>query len=327
MMKRVCTQIPGSYQPWPGLLLFLSLLLPQPALAAKCLFLSSYHQGYAWSDGIEHGVRSVLAGHCELRQFDMDTKRHKTPPEIEKKALEARALIDTWQPDVVIAADDNAAQYVVMPFYKDHHIPFVFCGINWTVEEYGFPYRNVTGMIEVAPVEPLFDKAQALLQSPRRAVYLGANTETEQKNLQRVQEEAARRGIHLEPHLVETSAAWLAAFRLAQNADFIVLGSKEGINDWDDARVQAGVQEASRRLSLTNHDWMMPYAMLGFTKFPEEQGEWAAQTALHILAGASPATVPIVPNRKWDIWANTDLLATTDIHLSKQLLQKAKKVY
>jgi hypothetical protein len=48
---------------------------------------------------------------------------------------------------------------------------------------------------------------------------------------------------------------------------------------------------------------------------------------LHILAGTPPATIPIVPNRKWDIWANTDLLAAAGIRLSKQLLQKAKKVY
>ena len=310
-----------------GMLCGLSLLVPQQAWAVKCLFLSSYHQGYAWSDGVEHGVRSVLEGRCELKQFDMDTKRYKTTQEIEQKAREAKALIDTWQPDVVIAADDNAAKYVIMPFYKDHRIPFVFCGINWTVEEYGFPYRNATGMVEVAPIEPLFDKAQALVPHPRRAFYLGANTETERKNLQRVQEEAERRGIQLEAPLVETTAAWLAAFRTAQHYDFIVLGSKEGINDWDDARVRAGVKETSQRLSLTNHDWMMPYAMLGLTKVPEEQGEWAAQTALHILTGTPPATIPIVPNRKWDIWANTDLLATAGIRLSKQLLQKAKKVY
>jgi hypothetical protein len=100
---------------------------------------------------VERGVRSVLEGRCEVKQFDMDTKRYKTTTEIEQKAHEAKILIDTWQPDVVIAADDNAAKYVIMAFYKDHRIPFVFCGINWTVEEYGFPYRNATGMIEVAP--------------------------------------------------------------------------------------------------------------------------------------------------------------------------------
>src|SRR5437588_510727 len=101
-------------------------------------------------------------------------------------------------------------------FYKDHAIPFVFCGINWTVKEYGFPYQNVTGMIEVAPIEPLFDQAKALLTAHSRAFYLGANTSTERKNLERVQAVATRRGIQLDSRLVDTTEAWLAAFHHAQ---------------------------------------------------------------------------------------------------------------
>ena len=93
------------------------------AEAARCLFVSSYHQGYAWSDGVERGLRSVLDGNCEVRQFDMDTKRKKTKADKEKAALEAKRIIETWEPDVVIVADDNAAKYVVQPFYKDHETP------------------------------------------------------------------------------------------------------------------------------------------------------------------------------------------------------------
>jgi ABC-type uncharacterized transport system substrate-binding protein len=257
----------------------------------------------------------------------MDAKRLKDLKDLEQKALEAKALIEAWQPNIVITADDDAAKYLIMPFYKDHTIPFVFCGINWTVEEYGFPYRNATGMVEVAPIEPLFDKAQALLPQHERTFYLGANTSTERKNLQRVREEAERRGIRLEARLVDTTDAWLAALRAAQDYDFVVLGSNSGINDWDEAAARAGVRKVSQRLSLTNHEWMMPYAMLGLTKVPEEQGEWAARTALHILAGANPASIPIVPNRKWDIWVHTALLETAGIRIPKPLLQKAKKVY
>jgi len=59
------------------------------------------------------------------------------------KALEAKALIESWQPDGVITADDKAAKYIIKPFGKEHTMPFVFCGINWTVQEYGFPHCNV----------------------------------------------------------------------------------------------------------------------------------------------------------------------------------------
>ena len=52
---------------------------PDVASAAtkKCLFVSPYHQGYAWWDGVERGLRSVLEGRCVIRQFDMSTKRKK----------------------------------------------------------------------------------------------------------------------------------------------------------------------------------------------------------------------------------------------------------
>jgi len=310
-----------------SLLVLLSLCITRQAFAAKCLFISSYHRGYAWSDGVERGVRSVLEGQCDVRQFDLDAKRHKEAQTLEQKALEAKALIDSWQPDIVITADDEAAKYLVMPFYKDHSLPFVFCGINWTVAEYGFPYRNATGMVEVAPIEPLFDKVEALLPNHGRGFYLGAHTSTESKNLQRLQEEAERRGIRLEHRLVDTADTWLAAFEAAQQYDFVLLGSNSGINDWDDAKAIAGVHKASHRLSLTNHEWMMPYAMLGLTKVPEEQGEWAAHTALSILEGVEPLSIPIVPNRKWDIWVNLPLVETAGLHVPKPLLQKAKKVY
>ena len=310
-----------------SIVLLITLGTMQPAWAAKCLFISSYHQGYAWSDGVERGVRAGLGNRCTLKQFDMDTKRHKDIESVQQKALEARILIEFWQPDVVITADDNAAKHIIKPFYKDHVIPFVFCGINWTVKEYGFPYSNVTGMIEVAPIHPLFEKAKALLPKHKNGFYLGANTLTEHKNLTRFEETAARHGVQLIHRLVSTQTAWLEAFYEAQQYDFVILGSNSGINDWDAEEMHEIVPRLSQRLSLTNHGWMMSYAMLGLTKVPEEHGEWAAKTALHILDGIPPANIPIVPNRKWDIWLNTPLLDAAGIQLPKRLLQKGKKVY
>jgi len=35
-----------------SLLVLLSLCITRQAFAAKCLFISSYHRGYAWSDGV-----------------------------------------------------------------------------------------------------------------------------------------------------------------------------------------------------------------------------------------------------------------------------------
>lgn len=304
----------------------LASLSPGIAHAAKCLFISSYHRGYEWSDGVERGLRSVLEGKCELKQFDMDTKRHKELEYQQAKALEAKQLIESWHPDVVITADDNAAKFVIQAYFKDHATPFVFCGVNWTVEEYGFPYRNVTGMVEIAPIQPLLDKVKALQAEHGRAIYIGANTHTETKNLARFADAAKRNGIELDARLVDTADEWLAAYRSAQQYDFIVMGSNSGIREWNEERITAAIVPESKRLSITSHGWMMPYTMLGYTKVPEEQGEWSGKAALSILDGTKPSDIAIVPNKKWDIWTNTALLTASGITLPDHLLGKSKKI-
>ena len=295
------------------------------AQAARCLFISSYHAGLPWSNGVERGLRSVLDGRCDYRRFDMDTKRRKSEAEKRASADNARAIIELWQPDVVITADDNAAKYLVEPYYRDHALPFVFCGINWTVEEYGFPYDNVTGMIEVSPIEPLLKTAIAATPQAERLLYIGANTLTESKNSRHVEKAVRALGLIFEVRLVDTLEQWIAAYREAQDRDLVYMGSQAGVDDWDDERARAAVLSGTRRLSITNSHWMMPWTVLGMTKVAEEQGEWAGKTALTILAGTAPSRIPVVANVRRDIWINRRILAASGLALPERLLRKAKR--
>jgi ABC-type uncharacterized transport system substrate-binding protein len=309
--------------------LFLSsLVVPLTASsgAGKCLYVSSYHRGYAWSDGVEQGLRKVLTGHCEIRQIDMDTKRNKTVEFKQSAASKVKHEIETWQPDVVIVSDDNAAKYVVKQYYRDADTPFVFSGVNWTVKEYGFPYSNVTGIIEVAPLNVMLTNAIKYSGGAKKAIYLGADTLTEKKNLDRVTGASQKLGIELEGNLVSSASEWKAQYRAAQDVDFIVMGSYSGISDWNKAEMAAFAVEHARKLTVTNHDWMMPFSTIGFTKIPQEHGEWAAQTAIEILKGKSPREIPIVANRGWDLWLNTAHLESTGITLPRKLMRKAKKI-
>lgn len=303
------------------------LFAPLAAGAAglpKCLFVSSYHQGYAWSDGVERGLRQTLDGKCEIRQFDMDTKRKKSDEEQQAAALAAKAIIDEWQPDVVITADDNAAKHLIVPYYKDAAVPFVFCAINWTVKEYGFPYRNVTGMIEVAPVQAMVDEAKGLVPGASRVLYIGADTATERKNAARIRRAVENAGLVFDEHLAATLEDWTSAYRHGQEYDFVIMGSNAGINDWDTARAVESILPFTRRLTVTSHEWMMPVTMLGMTKIPEEQGEWAGSVALRVLEGTPPDTIPIIANRKWDLFLNPALIDAAGLTLPPQLQSKGK---
>ena len=292
--------------------------------AAKCVYVSSYHQGYAWSDGVERGLLKTLGDKCEITIFNMDTKRNKDEASIQRAALDAKKLIDAMQPDVVIASDDNASKYLIVPYYKDADIPFVFCGVNWTVEQYGFPFSNVTGMIEVAAIEPMFDKVAAIVGEVDHAFYIGANTLTEWKNLRRFELGGKTRQIEISSQLVGTMADWLAAYEEAQLADFVIIGSYAGITDWDSEAVARAIAPLSKKLSATNHGWMMPYTMFGMTKVPEEHGEWAGKVAIEILNGTAPAAIPIIPNRNFNIIVNNSLLDRAQIKLPEFIRLKAQ---
>ncbi len=296
------------------------------AVAAKCLYVSSYHSGYEWNDGIEKGIDKGLDNQCTIDKFYMDTKRNPDVEFAKKMALAAKKHIEETKPDVVIACDDNASRYLVMPYFKDADLPIVFCGLNWTVSEYKYPYTNTTGMVEVVPIRPLLDVVKNVVKSIKNGVYLSPDVHTEHKDFLRYKKIYAEHNISLEGVFVSKLADWKKAYLDAQKSDLIVLGNNAGINDWNIEEVTRYAEQHATTFSVTNYDWMMPYTMFAMTKIPEEQGEWAAEIAISILNGQRPADIPIVVNRKWNIFANPNLLKSANIKLSPHLLQNATKV-
>jgi ABC-type uncharacterized transport system substrate-binding protein len=286
------------------------------------LLIDSYHEGYEWSDGIVAGAASVLKGTgVELKIFRMDTKRNDNEEFKKAAGLRAKEAIGSNQPDLVIACDDNASKYLIQPFFKDAALPVVFCGLNWDASSYGYPYKNATGIVEVALIPQLVDNLKTYAKGSRIG-FLTSDTETERKegiwikkifNMQFAPEE-----------YVKTFAAWKDAFkRMQTEADMLIVNSVAGINDWDEAEGAAWALAHGQIPSGTTYTWLMPVAMIGLIKVAEEQGEWAAQTALKILAGTSPASIPIVQNKRASVSVNVKLAAKGGIVFPSALLKNA----
>ena len=311
------------------ILLGLVLLAQVTAAAAlpRCLYVSSYHVGYEWNDGIEQGLESVLHGKCEIKKFYMDSKRHLDNDFAKAKALEAKTLVDSWKPDVIIAADDTVSKFLIMPYFKNAAVPVVFCGVNWTVEPYGYPYSNTTGMIEVGPIEPLQNELRTAVRNVRRGVFLSASDLTQHKEFDEIQKMYKRLGIEMTFTMVRTMDEWEAGFTAAQKqSDFLLIGNNAGIIGWDNERARHYVHMHARRFSVAYHEWMAPYAMLTMAKIPAEQGEWSGKAAVLILDGTPPSKIPIVANRRWNMFVNPPLLKKGGFRLSPEILRKAVKV-
>lgn len=302
------------------------LLIPETGFAARCLYVSSYHAGYVWNDDIEDAMKKVLSGQCEIKKFYMDGKRNLSPEFARQKGLEAKKLIETWKPDVVIAADDNVSRYLVMPHLKNAAVPVVFCGVNWTVEPYGYPYRNTTGMVEIGPVETLAKEVRRAVPNARQGVFLSADEMTQHKEVALNQKVYAKHGITITHRPVKTMAEWENAFLEAQKVDFIILGNNAGINDWSHDLALAQVRNKATKFTVSYLDWMAPYTMLTMAKIAGEQGEWAAKAALRIIKGARPDSIPIAANQRWNVFINPSLLKKTGFTLSPEITSKAVQV-
>lgn len=292
-----------------SILLFACLILGQTALAEnstakKILFVDSYHQGYLASSHIVSGVKEALADHnIHFKLIEMDSKRNPEPADIKDAALKAKAVIDEYKPDVLIACDDNAAKYLIEPFYKNSNLPIVFCGINWDASIYGFPFQNMTGIIEVALVSEIIRHLRKHSKG-NRIGFLGGDRLSERKNREYYQK---RFNIDFtKTYFASSFEQWQRSFaKLQDEVDMLITTTHVGITGWDDASAQTFVEKHVKIPVATEHHWEMPYALVGIAKDYKEIGLWSGHTALKILAGVPPNQVSITSNKKGKLFFNT----------------------
>ena len=289
----------------------------------RILWIDSYHAGYEWTDGIGRGIQKVLADSgVELKIWRMDTKRNKSEAFGHQAGLRAKAVVEKFRPDVLIASDDNAQQYLVVPFLKDTDLPVVFCGVNGDPGQYGYPSRNVTGMVEVDLVQNLAQQLRRFARGDRIGV-LASDTETVRAILNTGS--GRRFGGRLKVYLVHTFEEYRQAFLQAQQeVDMLHLANNAGIEGWDDAAAEAFLTAKTVVPTGTINTWMAPFVMFTLAKQPEEQGEYAARTALKILDGARPGDLPLTSNQRAQLTVNLKMAKAAGIVLPVSLLQTAE---
>jgi ABC-type uncharacterized transport system substrate-binding protein len=291
----------------------------------RILFIDSYHQGYEWSDGITTGVQQVLSSqNVSLKIHRMDTKRNTSEEFKKQAALKAKALIDQFKPDIVIAADDNASKYLIVPYYRGGNLPFVFAGVNWDASGYGFPASNVTGMVEVSAVREMIDIVRSI-SGGERIGSLGGDTTTMHKEVEKTRDIL---GIEFdEVAYAKTFDEWKQLYMEMQDkVDILYMYNNAGIEGWSDEQAAKFVRENARIPSASVQSWMAPYVLVTHTKDPVEQGEYAAQTALRILNGTSPSAIPLTTNRRGRTIINNNMANRLSLEIPASVISAADDV-
>jgi ABC-type uncharacterized transport system substrate-binding protein len=338
---RAFARMPGSFRKYfmrvktgfLELLLTILLLLSLPVnvvaaeklVGKKILHVASYHAGYPWTDSIEKAMRDVaLSKGIEYRVFYMDTKNRSGESDKLAAARRASAFIQDFKPDVVITSDDDAAKYVLMAYYKDAALPFVFNGVNWDASVYGLPYRNTTGMVEVDLTHRLVEQLQNYAKG-KRVGLISMDDISERKNVEGLQDVLKLKLDQI--YLVKTFEEWQKSFiRLQGEVDSVIFLNYVGILNWEEAAAIRFIEKNVKVPVGVSQPWMMPYAMIGITKLGEEHGEWSISTALRILGGARPSDIPVERNKKGKLYVNIKMADRIGLTFSSATLRNAEIV-
>lgn len=115
----------------------------------KILHVMSYHTPWEWTEDQLRGFQEPLRDlDVTYQVYEMDTKNRSSEEWKIQSGVEAKAIIDSWKPDLVYTNDDNAQKYLVQDYVNDE-IPFVFSAVNNDPSVYGFTgSSNVTGVLE-----------------------------------------------------------------------------------------------------------------------------------------------------------------------------------
>jgi ABC-type uncharacterized transport system substrate-binding protein len=165
----------------------------RPEKTFRILHIMSFDSPWRWTDGQFAGFKEGLGDvKAEYQVFQMDVKRNTSPEAKETKEKEARALIESWKPDLVYTSDDDAQQYVTRHYVNDS-LPFVFSGVNKDPQAHGIDgARNVTGVLEQEHIVESIKLLQTMLPQAKRLAVITDPTPHWTQVIARIQSKMAQ---------------------------------------------------------------------------------------------------------------------------------------
>jgi ABC-type uncharacterized transport system substrate-binding protein len=262
----------------------------------------------------------------------MDTKRHADQEFKVNAGRLAREKIDTWKPDVVIACDDNAQIFVTQK-YLNKRPCFVFCGVNASPQEYGFPAENVTGILERPHFQQSIDFLREICGYVKRLTVLSDRDPTSVGALEFMQQQSVSAMVgHY--YLTDDLVVWQE----------LVLGSNKAVDAlcvymYHTVKEKAGLESisSSRVMAWTTEHCLIPTigffdfaiedgALCGVVESGEEHGYEAGQMTVALLSGKDIKTIPITTAVKGKRMLNMSTARKLKIEVPPGVLKTIEKV-
>ncbi len=271
----------------------------------KVLLISSYHPEFSWVAGEIKGVEDVFKDRgTQIQKFFMDTKRKTDLEWKQQVAANAIMKIEEVKPNLVIVFDDDACEFVAK-IYIGEDLPIVFGGLNGDPEEFGFPAKNITGVLERHLHEQTVNLLKSLVPDVKTAAIISDNSTTAQRYIVEMKKSSWPIQI-LEYYATDDFDAWKAKVKeLQSRVDAIGIFTYQTIKEkgqgasLPEEDVMKWTVENSKLPEFTFSDFgVREGALCGVTQSGYQQGKAAAEMAVRILNGETPGDIPIQTPQK-----------------------------
>lgn len=295
----------------------------------KVMLVFSYGTEYEWVIEETQGVMDVFAGeNIVFEKFYMNTKQHTEEQWIKDISAKAIAKIDEFQPDVLMVFDDNACKYVA-EHYNGSDLNVVFCGMNGYPVDYGFPSQNVTGIVEKELWQESYDLVVQLDPGVTNAVILLDSSATSAVAAKRIESLPLMKDL-LGVYRIHTFEMWKEIVTMLQDSTgalgmFVYFSIKDGAgNPVPSEEVLEWTLQNNSLPEFAILDFTVKGgALCGVSVNGSTQGKMAAEMALRILDGESPANIPVVAPPKGEKHVNQKRVGELGITIPESVLKDA----
>jgi ABC-type uncharacterized transport system substrate-binding protein len=304
---------------------------------ARILLVHSYDPQYSWCKNINDGVRQALRGlNVSVETVYLDAKRDPDPERLRARAKAVAERIEAEKPQVVIAADDTAQEYLVVPYLKGHATPqVIFCGVNAQLSRYGYPASNVSGARERWHFREGFALLKRIVPRLRSVTVLTDDSNTSRYLMDGLKEEAGHGSFALKITAVQevhTFQQWrhlVAALQKKPGA--LALGLYHSLVDEStgktvsSAEVMAWTNAMNHLPTLGFADFSKDYGILcGVVQSAQEQGLLAGGMTRQILEhGVAAGRLPVCINQKGIILLNLKTAARLNVQVPFEIINAA----
>ena len=261
----------------------------------------------------------------------MNTKNNPGEDYARRAAVVARHALESIRPDLVVAVDDDAQEYVVKDLVDKPGVAIVFAGINGAIEPYGYDKaKNVTGILERKPLRDLRDSLVVMRVSGgkalgRRLLILGDRSGSVLADVIEIEQADWKPFKIVGTRLADNWEEWQAAVQgAAREADAIVVTNYRRL--YRDAS-RSKLVPAGEVVRWTEEHSKLPLVgiagsfvedggmfALGASGF--EQGNVTAGMAIRILEGkAKPADIPVEEPRQFIVYMRRSVIKARGVVL------------